>query len=280
MGPEDVSGQLPRDAVRTALRAFRELLVRGELTERDPELLNAVLADPAVAEVFGVIEETLGVRILRGRNRVDLSPEPDNHDLGFRYVDIRARFNERTGMAYLVVLGLLALFFRSGNFRVPDFDYVEVFDLEEFITRKAQAVVERGEARVGALEGAAGTGIFEPCREWLERDKFKEGRGYRSTRYGVIQATVSFLVEQGLLHRESTVGRNARLYPTEKLKAQAETLAHDDRYRLMMAVLQGDEETLARWEAELPGPEPEPRPEAKPAKPRARVLDLFGGSEP
>ena len=113
--------------------------MRGELTEHHPELLNAVLADPAVAEVFAVIEEAFGVRILRGRNRVDLSPDPDNHDLGFRYVDIRARFNEPTGMAYLVVLGLLALFFRSGNFRVPDFDYVEVFDLEEFITRKAQA---------------------------------------------------------------------------------------------------------------------------------------------
>ncbi|GAB6063843.1 DUF6063 family protein [Deferrisoma palaeochoriense] len=286
MAPDERGETLPLSAIRTALRAFRRLLVHGEITERDPELLTAVLADAGVAEVLGVLEEEFDVRVLRGRNRVDLSPNPENREIGFRFSDLQARFGDRTGAVYLVILGLLALYFRSGNFRVPDFDYVEVFDLEEFLTRKARAVVERGEARVAAVEEAVGTRVFGPCLDWLRRDKFKEGKGQRSTRYGVIQSAVIFLEAQGLVHREKTVGQNARIYPTEKLKAQAEALALDDRYRAMLAVLGGDEEALAAWEPAEPAPAPEPEappPEPKPRRrrkakaPKPQVLDLFGG---
>jgi len=284
--PDHPSDTLPIGAVRTALRAFRRLLARGEITEQDPQLLNAVLADARVGEVLSVLEEEFEVRILRGRSRVDLSPDPDNRELGYRYTDLRERFGDRTGSAYLVILGLLALFFRSGNFRVPDYDHVELFDLEEYLTRKARAVVER-EGRARAVEEAAGTQVFEPCREWLERDKYKEGRGHRSTRYAVIKTVLAFLADQGLVHRERTVGENERIYPTDKLKAQAEALALDDRYAAMAALLSGDDEALEPWTSQpQPVDEPEPRPEP-PRPPRKRrkkaaadakpkVLDLFG----
>jgi len=279
--PDHASDTLPIGAVRTALRAFRRLLARGEITEQDPELLNAVLADARVGEVLSVLEEEFEVRILRGRSRVDLSPDPGNREMGYRYTDLRDRFGDRTGSAYLVILGLLALFFRSGNFRVPDYDHVELFDLEEYLTRKARAVVGReGQAR--AVEEAAGTQVFEPCREWLERDKYKEGRGHRSTRYAVIKTVLAFLAEQGLVHRERTVGDNERIYPTDKLKAQAEALALDDRYAAMAALLSGDEGALEPWRARgEPTPEPEPEPSRAPRKRRRkaagkpRVLELF-----
>ncbi len=283
MKPDSPSDTLPIGAVRTALRAFRRLLARGEITEQDPELLNAVLADARVGEVLSVLEEEFDVRILRGRSRVDLSPNPDNRELGYRFTDLRDRFRDRTGSAYLAILGLLALFFRSGNFRVPDYDHVELFDLEEYITRKARAVVER-EAEARAVEEAAGTQVFEPCREWLERDKYKEGPGHRSTRYGVIKTVLAFLAEQGLVHREKTVGGNERIYPTDKLKAQAEALALDDRYAAMAALLSGDEDALEPWRARgepAPGPEPSPEPAPRPRKRRRkaaakpRVLELF-----
>ncbi len=282
--PEHTTDTLPIGAVRTALRAFRRLLTQGQITERDPELLNAVLADARVGEVLAVLEEEFEVRILRGRSRVDLSPDPDNRELGYRLTDLRDRFGDRTGSAYLVMLGLLALFFRSGNFRVPDYDYVEVFDLEEYLTRKARAVVERqGEAR--AVEEAVGTRVFEPCREWLSREKYKQGPGYRSTRYSVIKAVVGFLAEQGLVHREATVGENERIYPTDKLKAQAEALALDERYAAMAALLSGDGEALEPWASRAePAEEPEPEPPRRPrrrrrkaaADPKPKVLDLFG----
>ncbi|RMG88740.1 MAG: hypothetical protein D6708_11015, partial [Candidatus Dadabacteria bacterium] len=112
MAPDERGETLPLSAIRTALRAFRRLLVHGEITERDPELLTAVLADAGVAEVLGVLEEEFDVRVLRGRNRVDLSPNPENREIGFRFSDLQARFGDRTGAVYLVILGLLALFFR------------------------------------------------------------------------------------------------------------------------------------------------------------------------
>ncbi len=291
MKPDHPSDTLPIGAVRTALRAFRRLLARGEITEREPELLNAVLADARVGEVLSVLEEEFEVRILRGRSRVDLSPDPDNRELGYRFTDLRDRFGDRTGSAYLVILGLLALFFRSGNFRVPDYDYVEVFDLEEYLTHKAGAVVEREET-ARAVEDAVGTRAFEPCREWLGREKYKQGPGYRSTRYAVIKAVVGFLADQGLVHRETTVGENERIYPTGKLKAQAEALALDDRYAAMAALLSGDDAAMEPWTAQSPPADvPESEPDEPPAPSRKRrrkasadakpkVLDLFGEEEP
>lgn len=273
---------LPLSSIRTALRAFRRLLTSGDITERDPELLNSVLADARVAEVLAVLEEEFEVKILRGRNRVDLSPEPGNRELGYRYSDLRDRFGDRVDSAYLAILGMLALFFRSGNFRVPDFDFVELFDLEEYLTRKAEGVVGLGPA-VARAEADVGTRLFEPCREWLDREKFKEGPGLRSTRYGILKTVFGFLEEQGLVHREPATGESERVYPTEKLKAQAEALTLDDRYATMMGILSRGEEALGRWaEAEraenaepLPKPERPKRKRGKPKAPKVQELKLF-----
>jgi hypothetical protein len=258
---------LPIASIRVALRAFRHLLSAGEITERDPELLNSVLADARVAEVLAVLEEEFDVKVLRGRNRVDLSPDPGNRELGYRYSDLRGRFGDRVDSAYLAILGMLALCFRSGNFRVPDFDFLELFDLEEYLTRKAEAVAGLGSA-VARAEAHVGTRLFEPCREWLDREKFKEGPGLRSTRYGILKSVFGFLEEQGLVHREPATGENERVYPTEKLKAQAEALTLDDRYAAMVEILGRGEEALAPWVGEEGGETAEPPPQAEKRKRR------------
>ena len=205
--------------VRYAAKIFFRLIEKGEINIHDDRKLFEIMDEAEVSQVLQVLEEETGTIILKGSDRMYISPKTDNKVFGYTNEELRTLLkvgdNSELYTCYFIMLSILALFYRGEGYDIKCREFVEIEEIHEFIDQKIKGLGEMEDLR--AIEDATQINFGVVVSKWgsmIAYDERKENlQASKNNRMAFIKKTCSFLADQGLL-----IDENSRIVrTTEKM---------------------------------------------------------------
>lgn len=228
--------------VDKAVRIFVHLLREQMISAGDRELFRAY-QEPAVREILEeIIEKHAEVKLLASDQAIYLSPSVDNVTFGYTNQELRQTMklnsNKELYLAYFVILTLLSMFYNSNDQMARTRQYVELKDLERYVTDQMERVAAADPQDVRTVEEDVRMNLATAAEVWLDLQPFDDnvqfiGRA-RNNRISFIHRVVRFLEQENLL----TLLEEREIRPTSKLdQIMISYYFHTERKQRVLSML-------------------------------------------
>ena len=206
--------------VKDAFAVFMTLVSQGEVGKKSARLLQAYKDAQEVRDIISdVFEAAAGVKVLNSVDKLYISPGVDNKVFGYTNQDLREliglKDNAELYTAYFVILCLVAMFYDGEDMNTATRQYVQVTELESYITAKTEKIGQLEE--IAIIDEELEFGFSHAVHHWRDLpdydDKLKSLARSKKNKVSFILSVCNFLQGQDLVH----VQQDREIYLKDRL---------------------------------------------------------------
>lgn len=237
-----------REIFKETIRLLYTLITEKEVTEKKHRNIyeSFLYNRESILTLFSDINAVIGLNIVHDseRKRLDVTVSSGRQPFGYRKKDLP----EEPEWILLIVMGLAARFFPTGNFdrsitsaetreELTDID-TSFADFVEFLDKKVRAVAEK----IQTAEAESLNQVNSICKVWLESAKLKEKTGYQKSLYPKIKRILRFLEDEKWVIIDEKADADDfqfRLKPGMVFVAQLKSIREESKYTEIIRLLEG-----------------------------------------
>lgn len=200
---------------KTALEIFSKVIRRIKIDDNtNHELYRAVVTNSFVRAYLEEMLEEMGLDLyVNDKNGVFIAPKPNNDIFGYKNEELRGELllknNSELYLTYFIIFTLISTFYIQSNYKTQ-VEYVTTKSLLDKVNDKLKPLSDSctlsGEYESSFKKLYSTWESFpESLRKDNENVNYDDNRG--RTQIGFINRTMSFLIKQDLVLRDSPTGR-------------------------------------------------------------------------